>query len=87
MLFPVPIYDGRGNNFQKGFMFTETDWDALKDMKRYKDSHQRLVDAPVDSLVAIGYTPNIYKGDTTRMDMFASNILFVIVLCDKFTDT
>ncbi|KAF8068804.1 hypothetical protein FPV67DRAFT_1668867 [Lyophyllum atratum] len=73
----VPVFDGRGKNGVKAFMFTPEDFKSLSGSPGRRRYHNNIDEVPDESVVAVGYTVGTYF---TRAKYLSSNVLFVIVL-------
>ncbi|KAL0058319.1 hypothetical protein AAF712_015014 [Marasmius tenuissimus] len=74
----VPVYDGRRspNGSNRGFMFTNEDWDNLTSFSSFEE------EIPAGSLVTVGFTMNPYEPfkDTIACKGVRFNLLFVVIL-------
>jgi hypothetical protein len=72
----VPIYDGRSKQ-GPGFMFTEKEFQHIKDLPLYRNGKK---DLPENAVVAVGYGLNTYVSQLNGSAILSSNALFVVLL-------
>ncbi|PPQ82821.1 hypothetical protein CVT24_009883 [Panaeolus cyanescens] len=73
----VPIYDATG----KDFLFDKASFENLRALPLYpRGKATQKLDIPVNSIVAVGFTSNLWGGSDTTASSLSLNVQFVIVL-------